>query len=223
MIPFPFNRAHGMIKAHSQSSSCWSSISCLQPVCPWCVPMYKSNPNWPLGWRCREVREMGIQVSSTGYPGGLPASFPISCTNRHWFFEVLVYFFLLLRVRRIYISDFPEKRAILNQPSKSLEYRMFIPSKLRKHVENESIPFKFSSWLLLVPISLPPSPQNPLLCHTHPSLMALLSFWRAFLINKNKWSAQLAHRHSILARGAHSLMNASLGLQGQEGKCRIRD
>lgn len=129
--------------------------SCLQPVCPWCVPMYKSNPNWPLGWRCREVREMGIRVSSTGYPGGLPASFPISCTNRHWFLEVLVYFFLLLRVRRIYISDFPEKRAILNQPSKSLEYRMFIPSKLRKHVENESIPFKFSSWLLLVPISLP--------------------------------------------------------------------
>ena len=90
---------------------------------------------------------------------------------------------------------FQKKGAILNQPSKSLEYRMFIPSKLRKHVENESIPFKFSSWLLLVPISLPPSPQNPLLCHTRPSLMALLSLWRAFLTNQNKWSAQLAHRH----------------------------
>lgn len=113
MIPFPFNRVHGMIKARSQGSSCWWSTSCPQPVCPWCVPMYKSNPNCPLGWRCREVREMGIRVSSMGYPRGLPASFPISCTNRRWFFEVLVYFFLLLRVRRIYISAFPEKGCII--------------------------------------------------------------------------------------------------------------
>lgn len=38
MIPFPFNRVHGMIKAHSQGSSCWWSIpvcsQCARDVCP---------------------------------------------------------------------------------------------------------------------------------------------------------------------------------------------
>lgn len=47
------------------------------------------------------------------------------------------FFFYCLESEGSISLIFQKKGAILNQPSKSLEYRMFIPSKLRKHVENE--------------------------------------------------------------------------------------
>lgn len=45
MIPFPFNRVHGMIKAHSKGSSCWwSAASVPADVCPF------TNPTLTVPW-----------------------------------------------------------------------------------------------------------------------------------------------------------------------------
>lgn len=134
------------------------------------------------------------------------------------------FFFLLLRVRRIYISDFPEKGCNIKSTFK-VPWIQNVHSLQAQKTCWEWMNQYPSNFLPDCSLSLYPSHHHPrILCYaTH-----TLAWWLYCPSDKHSSPKQVkcsacTQTSSILERGACTLMNASLGLQGQEGKCRTRD